>query len=225
MGKKSPREQPHRFLSINQYLLKSVAWNSLSATARAVYVEMAKKYYGSNNGRIAYSVREAKAELNIGQATASRALLDLQDRGFIVLMKRGAFTLKVRHASEWRLSDLICNVTGDLPTRDFMRWTPDKNKTRYPQRNRAVPTAELVGTHGGTPPDSYTSHGTRSGTVEAQSDPSSVPVVEHIYLPGRVAREAHPPRGAVASEQTGESDLATALARLGIAVASKGTAA
>jgi hypothetical protein len=213
MAKKNPRDKPHRYLMMNRYLLESQAWKSLNATARAVYVHMAMKYYGSNNGRIGYSVRAAAEELKIGLATASRALADLQYRGFIVPKKRGAFSLKVRHASEWRLTDLVCNVTGDLPTKDFMRWTPDKNKTRYPQRKRTVSEVEAIGICGGSEPDSNTSHGICGGSVKAQSQPSSVSVAEHIYLPGRLA-----------SEQANDPGLTTALAKLK-ATKAKGTAA
>jgi hypothetical protein len=229
VAKKNPRENPHRYLMMNRYLLESAAWKSLNATARAVYVHMAMKYYGSNNGRIGYSVRAATEELKIGLATVSRALADLQDRGFIVLMKRGAFSLKARHASEWRLTDLVCNVTGDLPTKDFMRWTPDKNKTRYPQRKRTVSVVEAIRICGGSEPDSNTAHGICGGSVETRSDSSSVSVAEHIYLPDRSSlkslSEAHSPQCAVASEQTSDLDLATALAKLKAAMASKGTAA
>jgi hypothetical protein len=214
---------------MNQYLLESAAWKSLNATARAVYVHMAMKYYGSNNGRIGYSVRAATEELKIGLATVSRALANLQDRGFIVLMKRGAFSRKVRHSSEWRLTDLVCNVTGNLPTKDFMRWTPDKNKTQYPQRKRTVSVMDAIGICAGSEPDSNTAHGIRGGSVEAKSDHSQVSVAEHIYLPGRVSltsvSEVHASQGSVVSEQTGDPDLATALARLKTAVGSKGTAA
>jgi len=116
MAKKNPRDKPHRYLMMNRYLLESQAWKSLNATARAVYVHMAMKYYGSNNGRIGYSVRAAAEELKIGLATASRALADLQYRGFIVPKKRGAFSLKVRHASEWRLT--VKHVTTNNVTAD-----------------------------------------------------------------------------------------------------------
>jgi DNA-binding transcriptional MocR family regulator len=60
--------------------------------------------------------------LNISKATAYRAMGRLQERGFIVEMKRGAFSLKQRHASEWRLTEHGCDVTGALATKDFARW-------------------------------------------------------------------------------------------------------
>ena len=65
--------------------------------------------------------------------------------------KRGAFSLKTRNATEWRLTQYLCD--GNLPTKDFMTWTPEKNKTRYPQRNRSDAVAEPSGVCNGTVPD------------------------------------------------------------------------
>jgi hypothetical protein len=168
--------QPHTMLF--RYMQDSQAWKSLGAIPRAVYLDIAKRYFGTNNGRIGYSIRCAVSELHIGVATAKRALDDLQDRGFIVAMKRGAFSLKQRHASEWRLTQYGCN--NDLATKDFMTWTPDKNKTRYPQRNRTVSVAEPIGSCSGTVSDSNTAHGICSGTVKGGFEPPTVSVAEHI---------------------------------------------
>ena len=167
MSKKNPRDKPARYLSMTQYLMKSEAWKSLGCIARAVYLDMASRYYGSNNGRIVYSIRCAVVELRIGNATAKRAIDDLEDRGFIVAIKRGAFSLKRRHASEWRLTEYQCDLTHSMPTKDFMRWTPDKRKTRYPQRNRTDAVAEAIGCCSGTSASLNTANGVCSGTVKA----------------------------------------------------------
>jgi hypothetical protein len=167
MSKKNPRDKPHRYASVNHYLMKSPAWKSLGCIPRAVYLDMVSRYHGSNNGRIGYSVRCAVAELHIGSATARRALDDLQDRGFIVVIKKGAFNVKVRHASEWRLTDHHCDVTNNLATKEFMRWTPDKNKTRYPQRLRTVSVAAPYGICSGSVQELNTAHGICSGSVRA----------------------------------------------------------
>src|SRR5262249_51768372 len=84
----------------------------------------AKRYAGdgSNNGRLPYSVREAAAEFRIGKTTASRALDSLEAHGFIVPVTKGAFSLKKRHATEWRLTEFPCDVTHAISTKDFMRW-------------------------------------------------------------------------------------------------------
>jgi hypothetical protein len=106
------------------------AWHDLNAVARAIYCEIARRYAGtgSNNGRIPYSLREAAAELKISRATASRALTALVDHGFIVPMMKGAFSLKTRHATEWRLTEFPCDVTHALVgSKEFMRWTPSSD--------------------------------------------------------------------------------------------------
>src|SRR6516162_7111654 len=72
-----------RYVKLRYWLLDSIAWKSLPAAARALYLEIAKRYNGSNNGRIPYSVREAVKAVHISATTASRMLRILQDRGFI----------------------------------------------------------------------------------------------------------------------------------------------
>jgi hypothetical protein len=126
MGKRNNRERAPRHVRLYHYMTNSPAWHDLNAVARAIYIEIAKRYagVGSNNGRIPYSVREAAAELKIGTATASRALGALVDHGFIVPVTKGAFFRKVRHATEWRLTEFPCDVTNELPTKDYMRWQP-----------------------------------------------------------------------------------------------------
>jgi DNA-binding transcriptional MocR family regulator len=133
-----------------------------------MYLDIAARYagVGSNNGKLGYSIREAATNLHIGTSTAKRALDNLQDRGFIVAIKKGAFSLKQRNSTEWRLTEFQCDVSNKLATKDFMLWTPDKNKTRYPQRQQPVPVAAPIGTRSGTVQDSNTSHGIRSGTVK-----------------------------------------------------------
>ena len=127
MGKRNDRERSPRHVRLYHYMMNSPAWHDINAIARAIYIEIAKRYagVGSNNGRIPYSVREAAAELKIGTATASRALAALVDHGFIVPVTKGAFSRKIRHATEWRLTEFPCDVTNTpMGTKDYMRWQP-----------------------------------------------------------------------------------------------------
>jgi hypothetical protein len=94
-----------RHVCLYIWLMETAAWKSLDAVARAIYVEMSMRYFGSNNGTIVYGVRMAETALKIGRRTALRALGDLQDRGFIRAVTKGAFNMKVdRRATEWRLT-------------------------------------------------------------------------------------------------------------------------
>ena len=45
------RGRQERYVKLRHWLLNSQAWNSLSGNARALYVELAQRYNGSNNGR------------------------------------------------------------------------------------------------------------------------------------------------------------------------------
>src|SRR5262249_58648087 len=93
-GKGRGRGRQERYVKLRHWLLSSQAWNSLSGNARALYVELAQRYNGSNNGRIPYSVREAVPALHVSKATLSRLFRELEDHGFIIRTKRGPFSLK-----------------------------------------------------------------------------------------------------------------------------------
>ncbi len=95
-----------RYVMMYHWVMATEAWKSLDGNSRSIYLEMARRYAGpgSNNGRIAYSARQASENLHISKDTANRALKRLQDRGFIVARTKGAFSRKSRHATEWRLT-------------------------------------------------------------------------------------------------------------------------
>jgi hypothetical protein len=112
-----------RHVRLYHWMMATPAWKSLSGNQRTLYVEVAARYDGSNNGRIPYSVREAAQALHIGKATAARDLSVLEERGFVVVMVRGAFNVKLKLATEWRLTEFNCDVTGALPTKEFAKWS------------------------------------------------------------------------------------------------------
>jgi hypothetical protein len=161
--------------------MATAAWKSLDAVARAVYVHIASRYAGpgSNNGRIPYSVREAAAELHIGKSTAARALKMLGDRGFLVAEQHGGFNCKIRHSTEWRLTEFPSDVSGELATKDFTRWSAQKQNTVL-QGNRTVSRAGPNSTHNGTAIDVNALKGTRGGTVDATSAAASVRITGHL---------------------------------------------
>ena len=131
-----------RYVSLRYWLLNAPAWKSLPGNARALYIELVRRYNGSNNGRIPYSVREAAQGLSISLHTASHLLRILQERGLIVCIKRGAFSLKTtKEASEWQLTEYDCDHPVAHATKDFMRWQPPedgdiKSLNRQPSHHR-----------------------------------------------------------------------------------------
>lgn len=163
------REKESRHVRLYHWFLNSRAWLSLNCVERSIYLEIESRYagVGSNNGRIGYSVREAATNLHIGKSTAGRALETLQERGFIVAMKRGAFSLKIRNSTEWLLTMHASDLTATYsqPIRSFMSW-PEKQNT-VPNRTSTVPITGPIGTHSGTGIIKTPLNGTCSGTVSA----------------------------------------------------------
>jgi hypothetical protein len=120
------RDRQERYVKLRYWLLNSQAWNSMSGNARALYVELAQRYNGSNNGRIPYSVREAMMALGVSKGQAKYLFDMLLDRGFIISTSKGAFSLKTeRNATEWRLTENASDYPPAYATKDFMRWEGD----------------------------------------------------------------------------------------------------
>ncbi|WP_137154846.1 winged helix-turn-helix domain-containing protein [Rhizobium sp. FKL33] len=122
MSNRLKRKGRAKFLMIDGYIFTSQAFRSLSTVERSAYLEFKWRYDGFNNGRIALSCRELAEALNISKATASRAIEALCEKGFVDPVKKATFNLKYRAATEWRLTEFTCDVTGELPTTQFMRW-------------------------------------------------------------------------------------------------------
>ena len=126
----------HRFVRLTLGMMETKAWQSLDGNARAIYVALATIYCGSNNGRIGCSVRQAARTVSVSPATAARSMTRLQERGFIVAMTKGYFKLK-RHATEWRLTEFRCDVTGQPASRDFESWTSADILPLHPREDSA----------------------------------------------------------------------------------------
>jgi hypothetical protein len=141
------RSKQHRFVQLFHWMLNSEAWKDLNSVARSIYVELTFRYNGSNNGRIGYSARQAAHDLKISKDTAARGLRSLEQHGFVVVEKRGAFHCKIRHASEYRLtiydSDIATNFADKLATKECMRW--QKIQNTVPE---VIPTVPTVGPNG-----------------------------------------------------------------------------
>lgn len=147
MKRRTP-DKKARHVRLYHWLMQSPAWHSLSISQRCIYIEIASRYGGvnSNNGKIHYSVREAADELRIGKSKAAFDLQVLQERGFIVATTKGAFNVKLKRATEWRLTEFPCDVTHQMPTKDFMKWLPEIHFTVRSQ-TPTVPTSGPNGTH------------------------------------------------------------------------------
>ena len=112
LSKRSSRRRGGRstspFVMLHWHLIDSQGWHALSPHARLAYLELARLYSGDNNGCISLSARRLARQMPCDKATASRALRELEDAGFIETLRVGTFTRKDRLASEYRLCNYTC---------------------------------------------------------------------------------------------------------------------
>ncbi|MBB5754343.1 hypothetical protein [Prosthecomicrobium pneumaticum] len=153
-----------RHVRLYEWLMATPAWQSLSAEQRAAYVELKRLYNGSNNGEIAMSVRRLGELLHVGKSSAARALAVLEERGFIRARQKGGFSCKVRHSSEWVLTEH--GTADENPSKEFARWTPEKQNTVPPQ-GQSVPVLGPTGPSAGTMVSKKAAYGPSGGTVKA----------------------------------------------------------
>src|SRR5262245_5527409 len=88
-----------RFAQLPHYMIDCPAWRSLSFVAVAAFVQLARLYNGTNNGQLGMAVRTLAERLGCGKSTASRALEELETKGFIGVQKVGLYGR--RDASEY----------------------------------------------------------------------------------------------------------------------------
>ena len=129
-AKKGVIESKERFVKLTYTLIESEAWRWLRPISKAVYIELKQRYNGLNNGKISLSLAEAARILRASKSTIQKALLELEEHGFIKLVKKGYFT--GRMASEYALTDE--QLDGYPPTREWRQWQPTK-----PYRRRQIP--------------------------------------------------------------------------------------
>lgn len=120
---KRGKEPLDRYFQVHFYMMETAAWKALSAAGRAVYLQVGRRYNGSNNGRIAFSIRDAAAECNLAKNTGAKALKELIELGFIEKTRHGGLSRKTRMASEWRLTAFRCDLTNTPKTCAFMQRT------------------------------------------------------------------------------------------------------
>jgi hypothetical protein len=134
------------FLMLPHFLLKSEAWRSLSPVGRALFIEVAQRWNGFNNGKIGLGIREAGQNIRVKHTTAVAAFRVLQERGFLVMTRDSSFDQK-RLTREWRVTAF---PVGDyrqpkaLATKEYLRWRrPSENQNagpfEDPHRNQTEP--------------------------------------------------------------------------------------
>ena len=141
-----------RFVQLPEWLQTSEAWATMKPGPRSLYVEIKRRYYGDNNGRIYLSHRDAAAALNVNRNTVGAWFQILQERGFIRLTHAPYLGPSgIGKASVWALEELP--LDDAKPARkSFMSWRAKQNprpKNRAPRPSErdsgAFPTANSGG--------------------------------------------------------------------------------
>jgi len=118
-------------------MLSSPAWRSLSGPAVKVWLELRTRFHGGNNGHMALSYEEAATLLSLSKSTVKRALQELQDKGFVVMTRKGQWYGRL--ASEWAVTDK--GVDGNAATRAWQNWRPPSVPTRHAKTEIGTDTA------------------------------------------------------------------------------------
>ena len=115
------------FVMLPHWAFDCPAYRTLKPGPRALLWELIRRHNGANNGRIGFSQRAMSVAINVAdRETVAGYVRELEARGFIIAQRRGGFSVKAadRRASEWALTWL--HLDDALPTKDFMRWRPEK---------------------------------------------------------------------------------------------------
>ncbi len=115
----SDEPQKKRRLVVPPTLYASPAYAALRLPSRMMFeeiVKMARRLKG--DGWLTLGEREAAKILGIARETASKALRQLEDMGFLVCLQRGRYARK-RLASMWRIT--CFGFQGEPPTKDYKK--------------------------------------------------------------------------------------------------------
>ena len=111
-----------RFVQLPEWLQKTEAWATLPPGPRALYIELKRRYTGSNNGRISLSHRDAAKALNVHRNTVGPWFKELEARGFIVMVQGHYLGPSgIGKTSHWLLTEL---ASDDMkaPSKAFASW-------------------------------------------------------------------------------------------------------
>lgn len=136
------KEPPH--IRLYHSIMDCPAWYHLTGNSVKLLMHLVRLDNGKRNGQIAYSTRRAAEETGMSEKTCRRCLVELQEKGFIRCTQKGAFSLKVQHASEWRYTWAAWPEGKMGPTRDFEKWRPDgKTRRQFLPETAVVSSSQL----------------------------------------------------------------------------------
>lgn len=116
-----------RFVQLPEWLQASEAWATLKPGPRALYIELKRRFNGSNNGKIILSHRDAATALGASKNTVGPWFKELQARGFIEQTEAPHLGPSgIGLASVWALDEEM-RADMKLPRKRFMAWRQKQN--------------------------------------------------------------------------------------------------
>jgi hypothetical protein len=111
-----------RYVKLDHLVLRHPAFETLTGRAVKLLIYVYMRYNGSNNGQISFSVREAAALLRCSKDTAAATFRELVEHLLLEEIVKGAFSLKARHATTWRIT--LATAPDHPATNDYTHWQP-----------------------------------------------------------------------------------------------------
>lgn len=168
-------------------MLDSPAWASLDPVEIALFIVVARRYDGYNNGRIGCGVRDAAAKIHAAPNTVSRAFDVLIERGFLVLTRDSSFGQK-QLVREWRVTCFSIGAWVAPTTRathDYQRWRPSEKQK--PVANGVTPSLKPctpVSIEGTIAPSIVSNGGTIGASASLKPRHPSIYQGEGVCEPG-----------------------------------------
>lgn len=116
------------------------AWRTLSPLARAALVHILA-HYRPSNPYACWPTRRLGDEIGCSKSAAAEALELLEDRGWLVAVKRGR--RGVRAATTYRLTMFPDPDDRSPASRDYTRWEPLPSRRRKPRLQSATADATV----------------------------------------------------------------------------------
>ena len=137
--RKKGRIAKGQFAMIPFAVMDSDAFRVLKPASALVYLRLFRRFFGNNNGHLAFGCREAANECNISKMTAQRAFKQLEEVGLIECIVPSSFNSRKKLAREWAFTHL---GIGDQPAsrkwRNYKLKPSTKKKSYGINRNTHV---------------------------------------------------------------------------------------
>jgi DNA-binding transcriptional MocR family regulator len=129
-----------KFVKLDEELLASDAWAFLKPGPRVLYVELKRKFTGSNNGSIFMSQRDAAIALNVTKDTVTGYFKALEKVGLIQVTNEGKIGPSgIGTSPTWQIMELpMIEVREPKQRRTFNKSAPPKYTPKLPSDDDVI---------------------------------------------------------------------------------------